>query len=174
MHMAFLPCLLFFVFLFHSNEHNCVPTQLAICHKPERSTRWVYLFFFFAPHATQKQRCWTGLCASVNLPRVCPKREGDVDDSQQLFSASAPPASLSLLGNFEVRGFFVGEMNLQPRQFWIGIGLATMKSCFSQQINTFFFYRYKKDNWFIHFRKIDFVSTIKTKPVKHLRNVLFL
>lgn len=32
---------------------------------------------------------------------VCPKREGDVDDSQQLFSASAPPASLSLLGNFE-------------------------------------------------------------------------
>lgn len=34
---------------------------------------------------------------------MCPKREGDVDDSQQLFSASAPPASLSLLGNFEVR-----------------------------------------------------------------------
>ncbi|XP_017274204.1 protein FAM214A isoform X1 [Kryptolebias marmoratus] len=33
--------------------------------------------------------------------RVCPKREGDTDESQQLFSASAPPASLSLLGNFE-------------------------------------------------------------------------
>ncbi|XP_049452012.1 protein FAM214A isoform X1 [Epinephelus fuscoguttatus] len=33
--------------------------------------------------------------------RVCPKREGYTDESQQLFSASAPPASLSLLGNFE-------------------------------------------------------------------------
>ncbi|TNM90329.1 hypothetical protein fugu_002618 [Takifugu bimaculatus] len=33
--------------------------------------------------------------------RVCPKREGYADESQQQFSASAPPASLSLLGNFE-------------------------------------------------------------------------
>ncbi|XP_056268353.1 atos homolog protein A isoform X2 [Pseudoliparis swirei] len=33
--------------------------------------------------------------------RVCPKREGDADESQQLLIASAPPASLSLLGNFE-------------------------------------------------------------------------
>ncbi|XP_005748947.1 atos homolog protein A [Pundamilia nyererei] len=33
--------------------------------------------------------------------RVCLKREGYTDESQQLFSASAPPASLSLLGNFE-------------------------------------------------------------------------
>ncbi|XP_068196042.1 atos homolog protein A isoform X2 [Antennarius striatus] len=33
--------------------------------------------------------------------RVCPKGEGYSDESQQLFSASAPPASLSLLGNFE-------------------------------------------------------------------------
>uniref|UniRef100_I3J387 Atos homolog protein A n=1 Tax=Oreochromis niloticus TaxID=8128 RepID=I3J387_ORENI len=33
--------------------------------------------------------------------RVCLKRDGYTDESQQLFSASAPPASLSLLGNFE-------------------------------------------------------------------------
>ncbi|KAF3832381.1 hypothetical protein F7725_026046 [Dissostichus mawsoni] len=31
----------------------------------------------------------------------CVRREGYTDESQQLFSASAPPASLSLLGNFE-------------------------------------------------------------------------
>lgn len=37
-----------------------------------------------------------------NLFRVCPKTEGYTDESQQQFSASAPPASLSLLGNFEV------------------------------------------------------------------------
>lgn len=41
-------------------------------------------------------------CVCFNLSRVCPKREGYADESQQLFSASAPPASLSLLGNFEV------------------------------------------------------------------------
>ncbi|KAF3686816.1 Protein FAM214A [Channa argus] len=46
------------------------------------------------------------LAACKGLPwasgkRVCPKREGYTDESQQLFSASAPPASLSLLGNFE-------------------------------------------------------------------------
>ncbi|TNN39940.1 Protein FAM214A [Liparis tanakae] len=46
------------------------------------------------------------LLSSPGLPwafgkRVCPKREGDADESQQLLSASAPPASLSLLGNFE-------------------------------------------------------------------------
>ncbi|XP_078801426.1 atos homolog protein A isoform X1 [Oryzias latipes] len=33
--------------------------------------------------------------------RVCLKSEGCTDESQQLFSISAPPASLSLLGNFE-------------------------------------------------------------------------
>lgn len=33
--------------------------------------------------------------------RVCPKRDENSDESHQLFSASAPPASLSLLGNFE-------------------------------------------------------------------------
>lgn len=38
-----------------------------------------------------------------NVRRVCPKREGYADESQQQFSASAPPASLSLLGNFEVQ-----------------------------------------------------------------------
>ncbi|KAM9409494.1 atos homolog protein A [Pholidichthys leucotaenia] len=48
----------------------------------------------------------TSLSACKGLPwasgkRVCPKREGYTDESQQLFSASAPPASLSLLGNFE-------------------------------------------------------------------------
>ncbi|CAN9506736.1 unnamed protein product [Ophioblennius macclurei] len=48
----------------------------------------------------------TSLTGCKGLPwafgkRVCPKREGYTDESQQLFSASAPPASLSLLGNFE-------------------------------------------------------------------------
>ncbi|XP_060895707.1 atos homolog protein A isoform X2 [Labrus mixtus] len=48
----------------------------------------------------------TSLAGCKGLPwasgkRVCPKREGCTDESQQLFSASAPPASLSLLGNFE-------------------------------------------------------------------------
>uniref|UniRef100_A0A1A8NXU8 Atos homolog protein A n=1 Tax=Nothobranchius pienaari TaxID=704102 RepID=A0A1A8NXU8_9TELE len=48
----------------------------------------------------------TSLTGCRGLPwasgiRVCPKREGYADESQQLLSASAPPASLSLLGNFE-------------------------------------------------------------------------
>ncbi|XP_074522015.1 atos homolog protein A [Halichoeres trimaculatus] len=48
----------------------------------------------------------TSLAGCKGLPwasgkRVCPKREGYTDESQELFSASAPPASLSLLGNFE-------------------------------------------------------------------------
>ncbi|XP_041841756.1 protein FAM214A [Melanotaenia boesemani] len=48
----------------------------------------------------------TSLTGCKGLPwasgkRVCLKREGYTDESQQLFSASAPPASLSLLGNFE-------------------------------------------------------------------------
>lgn len=38
-----------------------------------------------------------------NVCRVCPKRDGYAEESQQQFSASAPPASLSLLGNFEVQ-----------------------------------------------------------------------
>lgn len=37
-----------------------------------------------------------------NVGRVCPKTEDYADESEQQFSASAPPASLSLLGNFEV------------------------------------------------------------------------
>ncbi|XP_077443207.1 atos homolog protein A isoform X2 [Stigmatopora argus] len=48
----------------------------------------------------------TSLVGCKGLPwasgkRVCPKGEEYTEDSQQLFSASAPPASLSLLGNFE-------------------------------------------------------------------------
>nr|XP_061796736.1 atos homolog protein A-like [Nerophis lumbriciformis] len=48
----------------------------------------------------------TSLVGCKGLPwasgkRVCPKGDEYTDDSQQLFSASAPPASLSLLGNFE-------------------------------------------------------------------------
>ncbi|KAM3876572.1 atos homolog protein A [Diretmus argenteus] len=48
----------------------------------------------------------TSLTGYKGLPwtagkRVFQKREEDTDDPQQLFSASAPPASLSLLGNFE-------------------------------------------------------------------------
>uniref|UniRef100_A0A8C6NU58 Atos homolog A n=1 Tax=Nothobranchius furzeri TaxID=105023 RepID=A0A8C6NU58_NOTFU len=50
----------------------------------------------------------TSLTGCRGLPwasgiRVCPKREGYADESQQLLSASAPPASLSLLGNFEFK-----------------------------------------------------------------------
>lgn len=47
-----------------------------------------------------KTRC-SNVC--FNVCRVCPKRDGYADESQQQFSASAPPASLSLLGNFEVQ-----------------------------------------------------------------------
>ncbi|XP_021165340.2 protein FAM214A isoform X2 [Fundulus heteroclitus] len=48
----------------------------------------------------------TSLTGCKGLPwasgkRVCPKRDENIDESHQLFSASAPPASLSLLGNFE-------------------------------------------------------------------------
>lgn len=48
----------------------------------------------------------TTLTSCKGLPwasgkRVYLKREGTSEDSEQLFSASAPPASLSLLGNFE-------------------------------------------------------------------------
>lgn len=48
----------------------------------------------------------TSLTGCKGLPwtsgkRIFPKRECSSEDSQQLFSASAPPASLSLLGNFE-------------------------------------------------------------------------
>ncbi|XP_061621683.1 atos homolog protein A isoform X1 [Phyllopteryx taeniolatus] len=48
----------------------------------------------------------TSLVGYKGLPwasgkRVCPKGDEYTDDSPQLFSASAPPASLSLLGNFE-------------------------------------------------------------------------
>ncbi|XP_077375920.1 atos homolog protein A [Festucalex cinctus] len=48
----------------------------------------------------------TSLIGCKGLPwasgkRVCPKGDEYTDDAQQLFSASAPPASLSLLGNFE-------------------------------------------------------------------------
>ncbi|XP_061670528.1 atos homolog protein A isoform X2 [Syngnathoides biaculeatus] len=48
----------------------------------------------------------TSLVGFKGLPwasgkRVCPKGEEYTGDAQQLFSASAPPASLSLLGNFE-------------------------------------------------------------------------
>uniref|UniRef100_A0A8C5HWI0 Atos homolog protein A n=2 Tax=Gouania willdenowi TaxID=441366 RepID=A0A8C5HWI0_GOUWI len=48
----------------------------------------------------------TSLTGCKGLPwasgkRVFPKGEGYTDESQQLFSASAPPANLSLLGNFE-------------------------------------------------------------------------
>lgn len=52
-------------------------------------------------------------CVCVfNLFRVCPKREGYADESQQLFSASAPPASLSLLGNFEV--YHTNTLRIMP------------------------------------------------------------
>nr|XP_061820441.1 atos homolog protein A-like [Nerophis lumbriciformis] len=46
----------------------------------------------------------TSLVGCKGLPWASGKRvcsQGEEDDSQQLFSASAPPASLSLLGNFE-------------------------------------------------------------------------
>lgn len=59
-------------------------------------------------------------CVCLYLFRVCPKREGYADESQQLFSASAPPASLSLLGNFEVYHNWdpPRNMSLSSSHFW--------------------------------------------------------
>lgn len=42
------------------------------------------------------------VCVCCHVGRVCPKTEDYADESEQQLSASAPPASLSLLGNFEV------------------------------------------------------------------------
>lgn len=58
-------------------------------------------------------RCCSSVCA--NVCRVCPKREGYTDESEQQFSASAPPASLSLLGNFEVQQTNTIMPSVQPR-----------------------------------------------------------
>lgn len=82
-------------FCLHTNNcvYVCVLTQQAYCYIPQCLSKCL-----FTPH-TPKTSCSS---VFINLFRVCPKREGYVDDSQQLFSASAPPASLSLLGNFEV------------------------------------------------------------------------
>ncbi|KAM8876003.1 atos homolog protein A isoform 1-T1 [Synchiropus picturatus] len=44
---------------------------------------------------------YKGILPWASGKRVCPKREAYTEESQQLLSASAPPASLSLLGNFE-------------------------------------------------------------------------
>lgn len=55
--------------------------------------------------ARQMSACLKGVaqvCVCCNVGRVCPKTEDYADESEQQFSASAPPASLSLLGNFEV------------------------------------------------------------------------
>lgn len=56
-------------------------------------------------HALPLSPCLKGVaqvCVCCNVGRVCPKTEDYADESEQQFSASAPPASLSLLGNFEV------------------------------------------------------------------------
>ncbi|XP_058485357.1 atos homolog protein A [Solea solea] len=72
--------------------HPCTGLPLLSSPVPQRRTQTGYLD--------------TSLTGCKGLPwasgkRVCPKTEGYTDESQQLFSASAPLASLSLLGNFE-------------------------------------------------------------------------
>ncbi|XP_040890083.1 protein FAM214A [Toxotes jaculatrix] len=74
--------------------HPCTGLPLLSSPVPQRKTQTGYFDLD------------TSLTGCKGLPwasgkRVCPKREGYTDESQQLFSASAPPASLSLLGNFE-------------------------------------------------------------------------
>ncbi|XP_072236353.1 atos homolog protein A [Leuresthes tenuis] len=74
--------------------HPCTGLPLLSSPVPQRKTQTGYFDLD------------TSLTGCKGLPwasgkSVCPKREGYTDESQQLFSASAPPASLSLLGNFE-------------------------------------------------------------------------
>lgn len=81
-----------------------VYTQISVSSQPNRSnclhTKNDYEDALSHP-TFWKQVAEVWVC--FNLYRVCPKREGYTDESLQLFSASAPPASLSLLGNFEVK-----------------------------------------------------------------------
>ncbi|XP_034435645.1 protein FAM214A [Hippoglossus hippoglossus] len=74
--------------------HPCTGLPLLSSPVPQRKTQTGYFDLD------------TSLAGCKGLPwasgkRVCLKREGYTDESQDLFSASAPPASLSLLGNFE-------------------------------------------------------------------------
>ncbi|KAG7473298.1 hypothetical protein MATL_G00094250 [Megalops atlanticus] len=75
--------------------HPCTGLPLLSSPVPQRRTQTGYFDL-----DTSLTRCKRVPWASSR--RVCLNREDDTDESgQQLFSTSAPPASLSLLGNFE-------------------------------------------------------------------------
>ncbi|XP_036399714.1 protein FAM214A-like [Megalops cyprinoides] len=75
--------------------HPCTGLPLLSSPVPQRKTQTGYFDL-----DTSLIRC-NGLPWAAGR-RVCLKREGDADGpTQQLLSTSAPPASLSLLGNFE-------------------------------------------------------------------------
>ncbi|XP_036390957.1 protein FAM214A-like [Megalops cyprinoides] len=75
--------------------HPCTGLPLLSSPVPQRRTQTGY--FDLDTSLTRSKRApWAA------SRRVCLNREDDIDESgQQLFSTSAPPASLSLLGNFE-------------------------------------------------------------------------
>ncbi|XP_035251624.1 protein FAM214A-like [Anguilla anguilla] len=75
--------------------HPCTGLPLLSSPVPQRRTQTGYFDL-----DTSLTRCKGAPWAASR--RVCVDREGDENESsQQLFSTSAPPASLSLLGNFE-------------------------------------------------------------------------
>ncbi|KAM9860490.1 atos homolog protein A [Aulostomus maculatus] len=75
--------------------HPCTGLPLLSSPVPQRKNQTGYFDLDTSLVAGCKGLPW------ASGKRVCPKREGYTDESQELFSASAPPASLSLLGNFE-------------------------------------------------------------------------
>ncbi|KAM6980574.1 LOW QUALITY PROTEIN: atos homolog protein A [Aplochiton taeniatus] len=112
--------------------HPCTGLPLLSSPVPQRKTQTGYFDL-----DTSLVSCKDPLWASGK--RVCVKREEDTDDPTQLFSASAPPASLSLLGNFEecvvnnlleplgtVEGFTaeVGARNLCPSHMTLPVDVS--------------------------------------------------
>ncbi|XP_041751030.2 LOW QUALITY PROTEIN: protein FAM214A [Coregonus clupeaformis] len=74
--------------------HPCTGLPLLSSPVPQRRTQTGY-FDLDSSLTSCKGLPWTA------GKRVCVKTEEESEELQQLFSASAPPASLSLLGNFE-------------------------------------------------------------------------
>lgn len=84
----------FLVFLFHSNEHVCVPTQLAICHKPERSTRC-----FFLHHTQPKNKDAELVCVHLSTSPGCVQRGRATWTTRS--SCSVPALHLPVLACWE-------------------------------------------------------------------------
>lgn len=73
-------CFFCFFSLFHSNEQVCVLTQLAISHKPERSTRCFFCFFLHHMQMQPKNKDAELVCVhlSPHSPPPLPPPSGCV------------------------------------------------------------------------------------------------